>query len=187
MTGPWGKRESLMLAFGVVAALSVSYCVGKSQGKIDQQLTTNTVQTKANDHVTKVDSTARVVQVKKSDSVRVVHAVARAKVQVKADTVTFVGKAEVHGDTVTVISRDLSSLITVTDQQPKQDSLTIAAVLLENDDLRHGIVLRDQRIRILEDEKHPRFGFKTGVVVGATGTVAVVTIAVKIIRAIGHK
>jgi uncharacterized protein (DUF2147 family) len=44
-----------------------------------------------------------------------------------------------------------------------------------------------ETIATLEKEKRPRFGVKTGIAIGVGGTLAVVTVAVKIIRAIGHR
>ena len=125
--------------------------------------------------VTRADSAERIAaaSVLASDRRRAMTATARAKVLVVGDTVDGAPLP------------DVANLIRLYDSLNKQDSFTIsvqAIAIAQKDsaiaalnqviaEQTAGIRTRDAEIGVLKGAKRPRFGFKTGVVVGVLATV----------------
>lgn len=148
-------------------------------GRADQRLETNAGVVKELRTKAVVVDKAAAVEVKKSVAKRAEYHAARAKVEVKGDTVFADGK-QIEMPSVT-------DLIRVADSRGDQDSTTIvkqAAQDTANKAINWGL---GQRVDLLEEAKRPRCSRKCGVAIGVAGTAAVVVIAVKILRAVGHK
>jgi hypothetical protein len=89
------------------------------------------------------------------------------------------------GDTViadgqTVVLPSVANLVRVADSRGEQDSTSLAKQNL----LIAGL---DHHVDLLQEAKRPRCSTKCGIVIGTAATVTVVVIAVKIIRAVGHR
>jgi hypothetical protein len=112
------------------------------------------------------------VQLKKSVAKRAEYKAARAKVTVKGDTVIADGQS--------VVMPSVANLVKIADSRGEQDSTSMA-----KQDLLVGAL--DHHVDLVQEMKKPRIGVKTGIAIGVVGTVAVVYIGVKIIKALGHK
>lgn len=156
---------------GVVAAIALAvfgFCerrAGKQEGAVNQEIKASAVVVKAR----KADAA---IEVKKSVTKRAEYNAARAKVEVKGDTVV--------ADRQSAVMPSVAALVKVADARGSQDSTSIA-----KQDLLVGAL--SDHVDLLQQEKKPRIGFKTGVALGVVATGVVVYVAVKIIKAVGHK
>lgn len=128
----------------VVILVVAGYCAGMKHQATNDKLAANTVLTKANDATTKTDSA-------KTDTITLVRQKVRDHVTVQHDTIFVPGEPPIVSDTI-------AKLISADDSLIKSQKVFIA-------DLQVGIKLRDQRIKILEGMKTPRFsrGIQAGV------------------------
>jgi hypothetical protein len=81
----------------------------------------------------------------------------------------------------------VAAALTKADTMSVQDSTAIGKQA-RSDTLKTVLVgALDHHVDLLQEEKEPRIGLKTGIAIGVVGTAAVVIIAVKIIKALGHR
>lgn len=149
MTGRWAARESLMLAGAVLLSLSVAYCSGKKAGAVDARLEINAGQLKKQDAVIKSDSAKADTARRESDKLEAVHSRARTKVRVVKDSVFVRDTVYVDTDIAQVIVTADSTIAALKRSLALQDTLIIG--------LRKGIALRDERLRLYESRRNPRF------------------------------
>jgi hypothetical protein len=176
-------RNKIIAGIALVLAVVVfGWCEhrsGAAAGALNQKIVA------AGDKVTEkklaaviVDKVAQ-VEVKKSVAQRADYRVARSKVDVQGDSVFADGER--------IQSRSIADLVKAADKVVVQDSTTIVKQV-ENTAGRDSVIAAlDSHVDLLKEDKQPRFGVRTGVVVGAVGTVVVVVIAVKIIKAVAHR
>lgn len=160
------KIEAIVVGLLViVAVISLVHRDGEKKGAVNQELKTNAAEVKDL-------RVAAVVVRKQSETKKAEYHAARAKVELKGDTVVADGKS--------IELPSVASLITVADARGAQDSVSLA----KQDTL---IAALGKRVDLLEEAKQPWCGRKCGIAVGAVGTVGLVYVAVRIIRAVGHK
>lgn len=161
--------QKILAGIAAIAVLAVAgWCIrrdGINRGAIDQRIQTSATEVKELKH------DAVVVRAQTIAKRKEYHA-ARSKVELEGDTVVADGK--------TVELPSVASLIRVADAHSAQDSVDQA----KQDLLVAGL---DKRVNLLEEAKRPRCSMKCGVVVGTAGTIAVVYVVVKIIKAVGHR
>lgn len=181
----------------VILVLAMSgwmiYRAGETKGATAQRLVDNAKAIKAADAIAAVQARANAALKKSADSA-ITEAKqsanelkrARAKVVVVGDTV--------KADGVVVNLPSVASLVRICETHADDDSsssekqqVLIAGLNSQVDDLMRTIALRDQRIHILEHEKNPRFGFKSGLAAGAAGTIILVKVGIQIVKAVGHR
>jgi hypothetical protein len=163
------SRTKIVAGVAVAIALAVfGFCerrAGQQIGAVNQEL-------KASAIVVTAERADAVVEVKKSVAKRAEYNAARAKVELKGDTVIADGQS--------VVLPSVANFVKVADSRGVQDSTSLA----KQDLLVGGL---DHHIDLLEEAKKPRCSTKCGLVIGAAVTVTVVVIAVKIIKAVGHR
>lgn len=165
-----------------IAVLVFGWCQrreGVKQGQLDQKITASAE--KVEDlklEAALVDADAK-VEVKKAIAKRPEYRAARAKIEVKGDTVIADGQS--------VVLPSLADFVKVADSGHAQDSTAIDKQA-RSDTLQKVLVgALDDHVDLLQEAKRPRFGTKTGIAIGVVGTAAVVYVAVKIIRVLGHR
>ena len=176
------RAEAIGIAV-VILVLAMSgwmiYRAGETKGAISQHLVDNAKAIKAADQLTalhakqeailKLAADSATAQAKRSaEQLRI----ARAKVIVVGDTV--------KADGAIVNLPSVASLIRTCDTHSADDTDAIAKLQADLageetriEDLTRDIALRDDRIKTLNLEKNPRFGFFSGVVAGVAGVLAV--------------
>jgi hypothetical protein len=171
-------------AFVVAVMVFGAFQRGKEIERQRGQLQANALLIHMRDSITKAASTREAILQRTADSlVRDAHVwserykAARGKVIVRADTI--------YADSQSVVLPDVASLIKTCDITIKNDSLAIVALKVDavaKDSVILGqqgqIAVRDSRIVLLEKITAPRFGFRSGVVVGAAIVVAIVRFVV---------
>jgi hypothetical protein len=178
------KLQSKIIAGALVAIALVvfGWCEHRSgvkAGAVDQKLEANAVSVKQNRAAAVVVQKAADVEVKKSAIVRITYRAARAKVEVKGDTVISDGQS--------IVLPAVANLIKVSDTLAVQDSVTIEKTGASKAAVDSLVSSLDGRVDLLQEVKKPRIGMKTGIAIGVVGTVGVVYIGIKIIRALAHK
>jgi hypothetical protein len=171
-------KRWLPVALLVIASL-FSYCGGLSRGKAQAQMDAyenarralaDTIATVRKVSVT--DSVAAISSEKKAVASRVVHEAKREAVTVVSDTVLRV-------DTVLVnVPPPVVDLIRSSDETIRLDSVAYAALSQYAADLHRERDLWKQRAenaeQMLAATKRPRFGLRTGVVLGASAVALLV-------------
>lgn len=152
---------------------------GEKAGAVDQEIKASAVVVTAAKADVAAARAAAKVEVAKLVTKRTDYRAARAKIEVKGDSVIADGQRVDMPSVAAAIAR----ADTVSDQIPptlakETRSDTLQAVLA-------GAL--DHHVDLLQEEKKPRIGLKTGVAIGVVGTVAVVYIGIRIIRAVAHK
>lgn len=144
----------------------------------------------------------------RSDSADRAARAAQAHVVLRGDTA-------IAGDTSQILLPEIASMIRITLDAGEQKDTTIAkqaATIVQDSltikdqagtigDLQATVASKDvviadhvesekkadEQIATLEKQKNPRCSMKCGIAIGTAGALTIVTIAVKIIRAVGHK
>lgn len=177
---PRRKIVAGVIAIAILAV--VGFCIrrdGIRTGRENQAIAANEIVVKDLKAKGAVVDKAAAVDVKKSIAKKAEYHTARAKVEIKGDTVFADGRQ--------IEMPSVVSLIKVADSRGAQDSTTIvkqAAQDTANKAINWGL---GQRVDLLEEAKRPRCSRTCGIVIGTAATVTVVVIAVKIIRAVGHR
>jgi hypothetical protein len=167
------KALSLKQKILVGVAIAIAVAVfGWCQRREGQQLGAINQEIKASAVVVQAERTGAGVEVKKSVAKKAEYHAVRAKVELKGDTVIADGQ--------TVVLPSVANLVRVADSRGDQDSTSLAKQNL----LIAGL---DHHVDLLQEAKRPRCSTKCGIVIGTAATVTVVVIAVKIIRAVGHR
>jgi hypothetical protein len=162
------QQKILAVVALVIAVVVFGWCQrreGVKVGAVNQEI-------KASAIVVTAEKADVQVELKKSVAKRTEYKAARAKVEIKGDTIFADGK-EIEMPSVV-------GLIKVADARGAQDSTSMA-----KQDLLVGAL--DHHVDLLEEAKKPRCSTKCGVVIGTVGTVAVVYVAIRIIKAVAHK
>lgn len=167
--------KTLSLKQKILAGVAIAITVGVfgwCQRREGQQLGAINQEIKASAVVVKAQRVAAGAEVKKSIAKKAEYHAARAKVELKGDTVIADGQ--------TVVLPSVARLVKVADSRGAQDSASLAKQNL----LIAGL---DHHVDLLQEARRPRCSTKCGVVIGTATTVTVVVIAVKILRAVGHR
>jgi hypothetical protein len=167
--------KTLSLQQKIVAGVAIAIAVavfgwcqrreGQKAGAINQEIRASAV-------VVQAQKADVAVDLKKSVAKRTEYHAARAKVEVKGDTVIADGQS--------IVMPSVANMVKVADSRGDQDSTSMR----KQDLLIAGL---DHHIDLVEEMKKPRCSRTCGIVIGTAATVTVVVIAVKIIRAVGHK
>lgn len=176
-------QQKILAGVLVVIAIAVfGWCQrreGVKTGALNQEIVTSTAAVKDLKLEAVVVDKAAQVEVKKSVAKRADYQAARAKVELKGDTVIADGQS--------IVLPSVAAALVKADTMSVEDSTAIAKQA-RSDTLKTVLVgALDHHVDLLEEAKRPRCSVKCGVVIGTVTTVAVVIIAVKIIRAVGHK
>jgi hypothetical protein len=170
---------------GVVLAIAVvvlAYCerrAGIQVGQVEQKIVASGERVKQLEAAVAAVDKETAVQVEKSTTKRTEYRAARAKVEVKGDSVIADGQR--------VDMPSVAAALIKGDAMGTQDSTAIREQA-RSDTLQHVLVgALDHHVDLLQEEKRPRFGTKTGIAIGVVGTVGVVYVAVRIIKAVAHK
>lgn len=172
-------QQYLAGVLGLIVLVGLGYCAGDKHGHLNEKLAANKTLIHVSDSITK-SVQIRTDSSRRTDSVLSKrYDVVRTKVRVVHDTITV-------GDSIDIVSPEIAAVLLAADSTiaAQKRSLALQDTLIAG--LRVGISLRDTRISLLEKQHSPRLGIKSGVAIGAVGTVALVVVAVKVIQAF-HK
>jgi hypothetical protein len=176
-------RTKIFAGVGLAIAVAVfGFCerrAGVQVGALDQKIVASAARVKQTETAVAAADQETKVEVKKLVTKNADYQGARAKVELKGDTVVADGQSVVMPSVAAALVKADSLSVQVAPtviKQTRSDSLQKVLAGALND-----------HIDLLQKEKKPRIGVKTGIAIGVVGTVGVVYIAVKIIRAIGHK
>ena len=177
----------VLLILGLIVG---AYRRGKAIGETDAKVHQLDSLVRSSDNLVTADKAVADKAVKKADSSEMVAkaaVVASGRKKARADSARE--RVLVVGDSVDGVPLpDVANLIRVTDSARAQDAFTIELQLItiaQKDsaitalnqlvsDLTQGVKIRDEEIGVLKKAKRPRFGFKTGVVVGVLASVGAV-------------
>jgi hypothetical protein len=173
------------IAAGVVAIAVLAVCGwcirrdGIAVGALDQKISAAADKSKILERVIhQVDDSAK-IEAQKSVAKKAEYHAARAKVRLEGDTVIADGQ---HA-----VMPSVTQLIKAADARGEQDSTTIVKEVDKSAARDSLIAAQGVHIDLLQEAKRPRFGTKTGFVVGAAATVGVIWVAVKIIKVVAKR
>jgi hypothetical protein len=152
---------------------------GKKIGALNQKVVASAARVKSAELAVRAADPVAKAEVEKSVTKRANYHEARATVEVKGDSVFADGQR--------VDMPSVAAALEKADTMSTQDSTAIREQA-RSDTLKTALVgALNDHVDLLQEEKRPRIGMKTGIAIGVVGTCAVVYIAVKIIRAVGHR
>lgn len=176
-------RTWILAGAGLLIIFAVfGFCqrrAGKQEGAVNQKIVASAERVKSIEvAVDKADKAAG-VETKKLVTKNADYRAARTKVETKGDTVISDGQTVVMPSAAAALKRadSLSAQVTPTVvEHARSDSLKTVLVGALSD-----------HVDLLQQEKKPRIGFKTGVALGVVATGVTVYVAVRIIKALAHR
>lgn len=165
-----------------IAGLVLAYCersAGRSIGALSQKIVASTARVKSIETAVAAAVADTKVETKKLVTKDADYQGARAKVALKGDTVIADGESVVLPSVAAALVKADSLSVQVAPTVVKQT---------RSDSLQNVLFgAYREHVDLLQEEKKPRIGLKTGIAIGVVATVGVVYLGVKIIRALGHK
>jgi hypothetical protein len=180
---PLSLKTKIIAGAGVVIVLAVcGWCIrrdGIKLGQVEQKIVASAERVKNIETAVATADQETKVETKKLVTKNADYRSARSKVEVKGDSVIADGqRLEMPSVALALTKADTLSnqVMPTVEKQARSDTLQHALVGALND-----------HVDLIQQEKRPRFGTKTGIAIGVVGTIAVVYIGVRIIQALGHK
>jgi hypothetical protein len=165
-----------------IAVLVFGWCQrreGAKTGALNQEVKMSAVVVSAAKADVAVAAADAKVETKKLVAKNEDYRSSRSKVEIKGDSIFADGqRLELPSVALALTKAD-----TLSDQV-----LPTVAKQARSDTLQKVLVgALDRHVDLIQEEKRPRIGMKTGIAIGVVGTCAVVYIGVRIIQALGHK